>query len=131
MLERRSLLTGLAALPTAGLPLAAMATATQSDPFTGYSDAILALHEAIATDPGESAADRLIDRWGEIDRMALAGCPTTLAGAAGALRYARREFVQFSMEDNETADNPSHRLILHLVDGAIAVLRQAACGGVA
>ena len=70
-----------------------------------------------------------MDAWGDVDHEALAGCPTTLAGAAGALEYARREFVQFQVHDDEATADPSKRLILHLLDGALDVLRQAAMGG--
>ena len=128
MADRRNLLRGLAVLPFAAAPavvVSARALAAVADPFATYHQRILALHEAINTSPSEEAADRMMDAWGDIDHEALAGQPKTLAGAAGSLEYARREFVQFEMQDTEETENPSHRLILHLLDGAIGVLRQA------
>ena len=131
MADRRTLLRGLAALPFAATPAVAAsapALAGSSDPFATYHQRILALHQTVNTGLGDDAAAPLFAAWGAIDREALAGRPTTLAGAVGALEYARREFVQFEMEDMEETDNPSHRLILHLLDGTLDVLRQAATG---
>ena len=133
MADRRNLLRGLVALPFAAAPTVAMSTralAGSADPFTAYHSRILALHARIDTGLGDEAADPLMDAWGAIDREAIAGQPTTFAGAAGALAYARREFVQFEMQDTEETDNQSHLLILHLLDGAIGVLRRAAMGEV-
>lgn len=133
MLERRTLLAGLAALPAAGLPLAA-AAASRPDPFAAYHGEVLAV-QAVIDDPGaempEDEVNRLMDRWGGIDAQAMAGQPTTLAGALGALQMARREFVQFQMDAVEDEGDPSKRLVLHLIDGAIGVLRRAGAGGVA
>ena len=132
MADRRDLLKGFVALPFATVPAVAMLTralAGSADPFTTYHSRILALHMAINDGPGDEAAERMMDAWGAIDREAMAGHPTTFAGAAGALAYARREFVQFEMQDTEETDNQTHLLILHLIDGAIGVLRQAAMGG--
>ena len=130
--DRRAVLAGLAGLSFATVPAVAMSTwalAGSTDPFTTYHSRILALHARINIGLGDEVADTLMDAWGAIDREAMAGRPTTFAGAAGALAYARREFVQFEMQDKEETDNPSHLLILHLLDGAIGVLRQAAMGG--
>ena len=132
MADRRTLLCGLAALPFAATPAVAAsapALAGSADPFTTYHQRILALHQVVNTGLGDDAAGPLLDAWGAIDREALVGHPRTLAGAAGALEYARREFVQFEMEDMEETDDPSKRLILHLIDGALSVLRQATVGG--
>ena len=60
---------------------------------------------------------------GAIDRLALSARPTTVSGAMLCLAYARREFVQFDMRGDEAEDNRGHQLILHLVDGAMGVLR--------
>lgn len=131
MADRRNLLRGLAALPfmtAAGAAVPTRALASAADPFTTYHARILAIHAAIDAGPGDEAAERLMDVWGDIDREALNGRPTTLAGAAGALEYVRREFVQFQMLDNEITDDPSKKLIVHLLDGALSVLRQAAGG---
>ena len=121
-------------VPAAGLPLAAMSAAAHADPFTRYGDAILALHAAIEACETDEASGPLMDRWGDIDAQAMAGRPTTLAGALGALEYARREFHQFhaaAVDDIGDDVSPGDRLVLHLLDGAIAVLRQVAGGGVA
>ena len=137
MLERRSMLAGLAALPAAGLPIATLAATRQADPFTNYGAEVVALHEAMSAlppDAPDADSDAFMDRWGAIDAEAMAGQPTTFAGAAGALEYARREFVQFHVEPREDGGreiDPGDKLILHLIDGAIAVLRRAAGGGVA
>ncbi len=134
MLERRSMLAGLAALPVAGLPVAAVAVAGLHDPFTRYGAEILALHAAIDACESDEASDRLMDRWGAIDAQAMVGRPMTLAGALGALEYARREIHQFHVAASEGIGDevcPGDRLVLHLLDGAIGVLRQAAGGGVA
>lgn len=143
-LSRRSTLRGSAAaslglaLPTVAVagksPSSADAMSTRAlpgsvDPFTTYHARILAIQNLVENAPSEEAADRAMDAWGDVDREALAGRPTTFAGAAGALAYARREFVQFEMQDREETDNGCHRLILHLIDGAMDVLRQAAAGG--
>lgn len=132
--DRRTMLAGLAALPVAGLPLAAMAGTAGADPFTRYGAEILALHAAIDACDSDAASDPLMDRWGEIDAQAMAGRPTTLAGALGALEYARREVHQFHIVAVEAIGDdvcPGDRLVLHLIDGAIAVLRQGVGGGVA
>ena len=128
------MLAGLAALPAAGLSVAAMAAASRPDPFRRYGDEILALHAAINACGDDAASDPLMDRWGEIDAQAMARRPTTLAGALGALEMARREIHQFRIETREDIGSeidPSDRLVLHLIDGAIGVLRQASGGGVA
>ncbi len=131
MLERRTVLAGLAGLPAAGLPIMALVS-NQPDPFATYHWSIVDLHDAIDHGSGsDDDKERLMDRWGEIDAQALAGKPVTLGGALGALQMARREFVQFQMMDREETEDPSKKLVLHLIDGAIAVLRQAAGGGVA
>ena len=132
MFDRRAVLAGIAGLPLAAAPavaVSARALAAVADPFATYHPRILAVHAAIEAGPGEDVAERLMDDWGDIDHEALAGQPTTLAGAAGALEYARREFVQFQVHDGEATADPSKRLILHLLDGAIGVLRQAGAGG--
>jgi hypothetical protein len=132
MADRRDLLRGFVALPFAAAPVVAVssrALAGSADPFSTYHQRILAIHTAVEAAPNDEAAERLMDAWGDVDHEALAGCPTTLAGAAGALEYARREFVQFQVHDDEATADPSKRLILHLLDGALDVLRQAAMGG--
>ena len=63
-----------------------------------------------------------MDRWGEIDRIAMAARPTTLAGAISCLEYARREHVQFGMCDGKLED-PGDLLILSLINGVIGALR--------
>ena len=130
--DRRAVLAGLAGLPFAAVPAGAIPSQVlggPADPFVTYHQRILAIQAAVNTGLGDDAADPLMDAWGAIDREAMAVRPTTFAGAAGALGYARREFVQFEMQDKEQTENPSHLLILHLLDGAIGVLRQAATGG--
>ena len=132
MIARRSFLQGTAALPLAAVPTVAgssRALAGSADPFATYHQRIIDLHALIDADPGEDEAERMMDAWGDIDRKALAGRPTTFAGAAGALAMARREFVQFKLFAHEGPTDPSNRLILHLIDGAISVLQQAAEGG--
>ncbi|RYC29215.1 hypothetical protein D3273_25185 [Lichenibacterium minor] len=126
------MLASLAGLPLAGFALPALAAAP-ADPFAGFHAEILALHHAINLGEGsEDDQGRLMDRWGEIDAQALAGRPTTLGGALGALEMARREFHQFHVEVHEDIGedvSSSDRLTLHLMDGAIAILRQAIKGG--
>ena len=132
MFERRAVLAGLAGLPLVAAPAIALSAVSgfmPADPFTTYHQRIVDLHAAIDTGLGDEAADPLMDAWGAIDREALAGQPVTLAGAAGALEMARREFVQFKIFEQEGTADPSNRLILHLLDGALGVLRQAAAGG--
>ena len=133
MLERRAVLAGLAGLPLVAAPAIASSVVSGSmpaDPFAMYHQRILTLHAAIEADPGDDEAERMMDCWGDIDREALAGRPTTFAGAAGALEMARREFVQFKLFAHEGPTDPSNRLILHLIDGALGVLQHAAAGGV-
>ena len=135
-MDRRKLLAGLAGLPLTSVALPALAAAP-ADPFAGFHAEIRALHETMEGLPdgmADADLDALMDRWGEIDARAMANQPTTFAGAAGALEYARREFVQFHLEprsDGGSRLDPGDKLILHLMDGAIAVLRQAIAGGVA
>ena len=102
---RRGLLGVTAAVGVVGLPVAA-----HPDPFTRYGVEILTLQAAVETGCPDDEAERLMDRWTEIDRLALAGQPTTLAGALGALEMARREFSQFQVVSREDADDPSKAL---------------------
>ena len=132
MADRRDLLRGLVALPFTVAPAIAVssrALAGTADPFATYHQRILAIHAAVEAAPNDEVAELMMGAWGDVDHEALAGCPTTLAGAAGALEYARREFVQFQVHDDEATADPSKRLILHLLDGALDVLRQATTGG--
>ncbi len=71
----------------------------------------------------------MMDRWAEIDGLALSTRPTTLPGAIACLEYARREHVQFTMLDNEAGGDTSDRLILSLLDGALGALRETVAGG--
>lgn len=97
--------------------------------FAGYHRAILDAHAAMeAQPPGATDADSdpYMDRWGEIDRLAMMDRPRTFSDAVAALAYARREFHQFHVEMAESAGEdicPGDKLILHLLDGAAAVLR--------
>lgn len=128
--DRRAILAGLAGLPFAAASagaVSARALVGSADPFIGYHGWILALHAAINAGPGE--AEAVMDALGDIDREAMAGRPTTLAGAAGALQMARRESVQFRTFDEEDTADTTNRLILHLLDGAMGVLGQAVEGG--
>ena len=135
MCDRRTLLQGLAALPLAAVPTVAVssrALAGSADPFATYHQRIVAVLAAIEA-PGteEEEADRLMDRWADINREAMGTRPVTLAGAVGALEYARREFHQFHIETREDMGGqpcPGDTLVLHLLDGALGVLRQAAGG---
>ena len=130
--NRRAILAGLAGLPFAAAPAVATSVVTgfvPADPFITYNGRIRDLHAEINAGPGEAAVGRLMEAWDAIDLEVMASCPTTFAGAIGALEYARREFVQFEMDATEETDDPSHRLVLHLLAGAIGVLRQAVEGG--
>ncbi len=129
MRDRRAVLAGLAGLPFTAVVLPSSASAS-ADPFIHYGSDIMALHAAMEGRDDETC-DPLMDAWGAIDAKAMAGKPTTPAGAAGALEYARREFVQFYVEPHDDGMNSGARLILHLLDGAIAVLRQGTSGGAA
>ena len=134
MADRRALLLGLATLPLAGLvPATALANPATADPFTGYHREILDLFAAneAREDTSDEAAEPFMERWEEIDDLGRTTRPTTLAGALGALEWARREHVQFNMDDDEADGDPSNSLVLALLDGAIGVLRQAVAGGVA
>lgn len=96
--------------------------------FGSYHREILHLYERMQSDPtieDDDAAEPLMARWAEIDEMAMANQPRTLADAIGALRYARREHHQFAIEADEREGRETDtgdRLIQHLLDGAIAVL---------
>ena len=125
--NRRAILAGLAGLPFATVVSPSSASASV-DPFIHYGADIIALHAAMEGRDDE-VCDPLMDAWGAIDAKAMAEQPTTPAGAVGALEYARREFVQFYVEPHDDGMNGGARLILHLLDGAISVLRQAAEGG--
>ena len=98
--------------------------------FVAYHHAILEAHAAMeAMPPGatDADADPFMERWGDIDRMALADRPRSLSDAIGALAYARREFYQFHIESTEHLGEepcPGDRLIQHLLDGAAAVLNR-------
>ena len=136
MCDRRTLLQSLAVLPLAAVPTVALSNrvpAGSVDPFTTFHQRIVAVLAAIEA-PGteEEEANRLMDRWAEINREAMAARPVTLAGAIGALEYARREFHQFHIETREDIGGqpcPGDTLVLHLLDGALGVLRQAVDGG--
>ena len=110
-----------------GGAMAVLQAATQSaavDPFAGYHREILSLHDDI--NGGDLTADKAntrTDRWGGHRPFAMSARPTTIPGAVACLAYARREFVQFDMHGDEAEDNRGHKLILHLVDGAMGVLR--------
>ena len=129
MLERRSLLAGLAALPAVGLPLAALASA-RPDPFAVFHAEVLSLHVAVCSCDDEEASDPHMDRLAEIDEAVAHLRPTTLGEAASALAFARREHLQFALFDDPEGGDVGSRLVLHLIDGALAVLRQATGGGV-
>ncbi len=133
MADRRTLLRGLAALPLAGLvPATALANPATADPFIGYHREILDLFAAndAIEDLTDEAAKPNMQRWQEIDDLGRTTRPTTLAGALGALEWARREHVQFNMGEDEADADPCNSLVLALIDGAIGVLRQAVSGGV-
>ena len=123
--SRRRAISGAVAL--AATPVAVLQAATQSaavDPFAGYHREILSLHDDINDgELTEDEANTRMDRWGAIDRLALSARPTTVSGAMACFTCARREFVQFDMHGDEAEDNRGHQLILHLVDGAMGVLR--------
>ena len=97
--------------------------------FAGYHRSILEAHAAMeALPPGatDADADAFMDRWNEIDCMAMMDRPRTMSDAIGALAYARREFHQFHIEMEESAgEDPckGDKLVLHLLDGAAAVLK--------
>ena len=91
--------------------------------FGKYHREILRLHAEINDgDLTEDEANVRMDRWGAIDRLALSTLATTIPDAVACLAYARREFIQFEMKGGEGDDNPSHRLVLHLLDEALAAL---------
>ena len=98
--------------------------------FGAYHRAVLETHRAMEALPPEATdADAVVfmDRWADIDRMAMADRPKTFADAIGALHYARREHHQFNIETRDGTDSepcPGDRLILHLLDGAITVLQR-------
>ena len=132
MADRRTILRGLAALPLAGLvPATALAHSATPDPFTGYHREILDLFAANSAreDESDEAAVPFMERWEEIDELGRTTRPTTLAGALGALEWARREHVQFNMSDDEADADPCNSLILALFDGALGVLRPMVEGG--
>jgi hypothetical protein len=98
--------------------------------FASYHRGVLEACTAIeALPPGATDADADVhmDRWAEIDPMAMADQPRTFADAIGALAYARREFHQFHIEAAEDlGEEPCRgdKLTLHLLDGAITVLQR-------
>ncbi len=91
------------------------------DPFTGYHQEVVDLQARMLLLP-EDEADHLWARWKDIDDLVLTSQPTTIAGAVGALDYARRELHQFRVENKEDP-NPTEILVLHLIDGALGVIR--------
>lgn len=96
--------------------------------FGRYHTEILQVHADLkASDGSDAAAAALMDRWAIIDSMAMADQPRDLADALGALLYARREHHQFAIEprqDTGTDPDKGDALILHLLDGATAVLQR-------
>lgn len=102
--------------------------ARPDDPFPGYLREILDVLASIEASESDEEADPLMDRWAEIDRLAKTTRPSTLAGAIASLEYARRELVQFEMNDDESCDDPTASLLLALLDGALGVLRTIVCG---
>ena len=66
-----------------------------------------------------------MDRWGAIDRLALSARPTSASlGVYGLLHLcAPRVAFSSTCHGDEAEDNRGHQLILHLVDGAMGVLR--------
>ena len=134
MSNRRIFLRGVTALPLiggAGAALAAIAPSPASagiDPFPGHHRELVALLATI--DEGEASEDEkdlLMDRWNEIDRLAMATKPTTLAGVVACLEYARREYVQFEADGDP--NDFGERLMLALLDNAIGGLRGVASDG--
>lgn len=105
--------------------------ATMPDPFRDYHKRILQLHEIIDNASGrdDEEAESMMQEWKDIDKEALSSLPQTISGAAGAIEYAMREFIQFYVEGPDREADESSRLILHLLSGALAVQRQAVANG--
>ena len=84
------------------------------------------LRAEIEISADDAAAGVLLDAWQEINRRAMETTASTLDDAIACLEYARSEHVQCNMdEDEEEYDfDPRQRLILHLLDGALGVLRR-------
>ncbi len=126
---RRALLQGIGALPIAGTTaaagvLAAVPAVAGSDPFPSYYREVVALIGALEGDLNDVEAAPMMDRWRDLDSLAMATKPTTCAGIAACLQYARREHVQFGMKGDEGEDDPGSRLILALLDNALGTLRE-------
>lgn len=99
-----------------------------ADPFSAYHLEIVGIQEALTASTVKEDDDRLMKRWGEIDQEALVRRPKTLSGALGALEYARREHHQFNVEasqDLKCEVDPTNLIVLHLLDGALEVMRRS------
>lgn len=123
MLERRSILRSLAALPLATLP--AVAASPTSDVVPALYAEKLRVCDLINSwpDATDSEADVLMDRWGACDRAAVEAPASTLAGAIASIEWAKTELLEFGFQADITNSGKGENFVLALLNGALGALQ--------